>query len=59
MVSFKLTFEEHASNAFNKVNEIIGLLRKLQNLLPRTTLKETGNSYFCVTPKNHWLMFVL
>ena len=23
-----------------------------------TTLKETHNSYFCVTPKNHCLMFV-
>ena len=22
------------------------------------TLKETRNSYFCVTPKNHWLMFL-
>ena len=21
-------------------------------------LKETGNSYVCVTPKNRWLMFV-
>ena len=21
-------------------------------------LKETRNSYLCVTPKNHWLMFV-
>ena len=34
----KLTFEEHLSNVFNKVNKTIAVLRKLQNLLPRTTL---------------------
>ena len=33
-----LTFDEHVSNVFNKVNKTKGLLRKLQNLLPRTTL---------------------
>ena len=37
-LDFKLTFEEHLLNIFKKVNETIGLLRKLQNLLPTTTL---------------------
>ena len=37
-LDFKLTFEEHLLNVFKKVNKTIGLLRKLQNLLPRTTL---------------------
>ena len=36
-LDFKLTFEEHLLNVFKKVNKTIGLLRKLQNLLPRTT----------------------
>ena len=34
----KLTFEEHLNNVLNKVNKTIGLLRKLQNLLSRSTL---------------------
>ena len=33
-----LAFDKHFSNVFNKVNKTKGLLRKLQNLLPRTTL---------------------
>ena len=37
-LDFKLTFEEYLPNVFSKVNKTIGLLRKLQNLLPRTTL---------------------
>ena len=37
-LDFKLTFEEHLLNVFKKVNKTIGLLRKLQNLLPRATL---------------------
>ena len=37
-LDFKLTFEEHLLNVFRKVNKTIGLLRKLQNLLPRATL---------------------
>ena len=36
-LDFKLTFEKHLLNVFKKVNKTIGLLRKLQNLLPRTT----------------------
>ena len=34
----KLTFDEHLNNVLNKVNKTIGLLRKLQNLLSRSTL---------------------
>ena len=34
----KLTFDEHLNNVLNKVNKAIGLLRKLQNLLSRSTL---------------------
>ena len=37
ILDFKLTFEEHLLNAFKKVDKAIGLLRKLQNLLPITT----------------------
>ena len=37
-LDFKLTFEEHLLNIFKKVNKTIGLSRKLQNFLPRTTL---------------------
>ena len=33
-----LTFDKHLSNVLNKVNKTIGLLRKLQNLLSRSTL---------------------
>ena len=35
---FKLAFEEHLNNILAKVNKAIGLLRKLRNILPRTTL---------------------
>ena len=34
-LDLKLTFEEHLSNVFNKFNKTIGLLPKLQKLLPR------------------------
>ena len=37
-LDFKLTFEKHLLNLFKKVNKTMGLLGKLQNLLPRTTL---------------------
>ena len=30
----KLNFQEHLKNILNKVNKTIGLLRKLQNILP-------------------------
>ena len=35
----KLTFENHLNMVTTKVNKTIGLLRKIQNLLPRTALK--------------------
>ena len=34
----KLPFENHLNMVTTKINKIIGLLRKLQNLLPRTAL---------------------
>ena len=34
----KLDFSLHVNNVQNKVNETIGLLRKLQDTLPRTSL---------------------
>ena len=34
----KLTFEEHYKTVLSKTNRTIGLLRKLQNLLPREAL---------------------
>ena len=33
-----LTFDEHLTNVSNKISKIIGLLRKLQNILPRPEL---------------------
>ena len=38
ILDFKLTFEDHLNNVLAKVNKAVGLLRKLRNLLPRTTL---------------------
>ena len=37
-LDFKLTFEVHLNNVLAKVNKAVGLLRKLRNILPRTTL---------------------
>ena len=37
-LDFKLTFEEHLNNVLAKVNKGVGLLLKLRNILPRTTL---------------------
>ena len=34
----KLNFQEHLKNILNKVNKTIGLLRKLQHILPRGPL---------------------
>ena len=31
----KLNFQEHLRNILNKINKTIGLLRKMQNILPR------------------------
>ena len=38
ILDIKLTFEEHLKNVFNKTNKMIGLSRKLSNLLPRQAL---------------------
>ena len=38
ILGLKLTFEEHLNNVLAKVNRAVGLLLKLRNLLPRTTL---------------------
>ena len=37
-LDLKLTFEEHLLNVFKVVNRTIGLMRKLQSVLPRITL---------------------
>ena len=34
----RLKFDEHLTNASNKISKTIGLLRKLQNILPRLAL---------------------
>ena len=38
ILDFKLTFGEHFNNVLAKVNKAVGLLRKIRNILPRTTL---------------------
>ena len=34
----RLTFDEHLKNVSNEISKTIGLLRKLQNILPRPAL---------------------
>ena len=41
----KLSFQEHLQNILNKVNKTIGLLRKLQNILPREPLLTIYKSF--------------
>ena len=41
----RLDFNLHQKNVQNKVNKMIGLLRKLQNTLPRTSLITIFKSY--------------
>ena len=38
ILDFKLTYEDHLKNILAKVNKAVGLLHKLRDLLPRTTL---------------------
>ena len=38
ILDLKLTFEEHLNNLLAKFNKTVDLLRKLRNILPRTTL---------------------
>ena len=40
-----LSFEDHLKIILNKVNKTIGLLRKLQNILPRSALLTIYNSF--------------
>ena len=44
-LEFKLNFQEHFENMLNKVNKTIGLLRKLQNTLPRPSLLTIYKSF--------------
>ena len=41
----KLNFEEHLKTIVNKINKTIGLLRKLQNFLPRKSLLTMYKSF--------------
>ena len=41
----KLNFQEHLVNILNKVNKTIGLLRNLQNILPREPLLTIYKSF--------------
>ena len=44
-LNFKLNFKEHFENRPNNVNKTIGLLRKLQNTLPRPSLLTIYKSF--------------
>ena len=44
-LDFKLNFQKHFENMPNKVNKTIGLLRKLQNTLPRPSLLTIYKSF--------------
>ena len=41
----KLNFQEHIKNILTKINRTIGLLRKLQNILPREPLLTIFKSF--------------
>ena len=41
----KLNFEEHLSKVETKVNESVGIIRKLQNVLPRSALLTVYKSF--------------
>ena len=41
----KLNFQEHLKNILNKVDKTIGLLQKLQNILPRESLLTIYKSF--------------
>ena len=44
-LDYKLNFEEHLKTIVNKINKTIGLLRKLQNFLPRKSLLTMYKSF--------------
>ena len=52
-----LSFEKHLKTSLCKINETIGLTRKLQNLLPRLVLitlyKAFVRSHFMMNPTMH------
>ena len=53
------TVNSHVDIHFYKYISFFQILWRLKSGFSlKYTLKETRNSYFCVTPKNHWLMFV-
>ena len=41
----KLNFQEHIKNLLTKVNKTVGLLRKLENILPRGSLLTIFKSF--------------
>ena len=41
----RLTFDKHLTNVSNKISKTIGLLRKLQNILPRPALLTIYKSF--------------
>ena len=41
----RLAFDEHLTNVSNKISKTIGLLRKLQNILPRPALVTIQKSF--------------
>ena len=45
----KLNFQEHLKNILNKVNKIIGLLRKLQNILAHGPLQNRLSDFILIT----------
>ena len=45
ILDFKLKFEEHLNNVLAKVIKAVGLLRKLCNILPKTTLSTIYNGF--------------
>ena len=45
ILDFKLTFENHTNMVTTKINKTIRLLRKLQDLLPRTALITTYKAF--------------
>ena len=45
VLNTKWKFQKHLENVLNKINETIGLLRKLQNILPRRPLLTICKSF--------------
>ena len=52
MLDTKLNFQEHIKTILTKVNKTIGLLRKLQSILPRGSLLAILKS--SVKPQLHY-----